>query len=234
MEGTETGVTPASPAATPTTTPAATGDTMPQPASPATPSASEGVTPPAPAEDQHVPYDRFKEVNDRAKQSADELEKAQQRIAELEAASSPADDTTDQLDPDVQKVLDGYMKNKGFVTQEELAAEKTRLQAESDVRELKSEFTDFDETKVLDFAKENGLLINDKAGLRSIYQMMKSSDPSFKEGIKNELLAELKDSGQLAGPALETPGPGGAAIGGGEKPTGTRNILRAAIQRNRS
>lgn len=234
MEGTE-GVT-STPPVEPTTTtpPAAPGDTQPQADPEGQPTASEGVKTPEQPEEKHVPYDRFKEVNDKAKEEAKKREELEAKLAELQSNSPEPEEEVPQLDPEAQKVLDAYLRSQGFVTQEQLREKELQLQAESDVRELKSEFSDFDKNKVLDFAKENGLFINDKNGLRSVYQLMKSSDPSYKDTIRNEIIAELKESGQLAGPYAEKPGPGGARITPGEKSAGARGILRAAIQKHRS
>lgn len=219
----------------PTTSPAATGDTTPPQAAPeGQPPASEGVKPPEQPQEKHVPYDRFREVNDKAKQTAEELEKARQQLAELEAKTTPPEDEAPQLDPEAQKVLDAYLKSQGFVTQEQLREKELQLQAESDIRELKSEFSDFDKEKVLNFAQENGLLINDKNGLRSVYQMMRSNDPSAKDSLRNEIIAELKESGQLTGSLTEKPGAGGPRMTPGEQPSGLRGRLHAAVQKHRA
>lgn len=239
MEGTNPGVTPTSPVETTPAAPAAptaapSGDTPTPQANPAgQPPASEGVNTPE-QQEQQVPYDRFKEVNDRAKESAKRNEELEARLAKLEGANQPQQPDEPQLDPEAQKVLDAYMKKQGFVTQQELQAEKLRIQADNDVQELKREFQDFDESKVLDFAKDNGLLINNKAGLKAAYNMMKSSDPAHNDEVRNQIIAELKESGQLNAQFGEKPGPGGAKLTPGEQPKGMRNILHAAVQKHRT
>lgn len=232
-DGTDPGVTSTAPVeTTPTTTPAATGDTTPQ-ATPPAPTAGDGVKAPEATGEQHVPYERFQEVNNKAKEREAELEQARQELAQLKSANTPVEQEP-EIDAESQKILDAYMKKQGFVTQAQLDAEKTRLQAAADVRELQSEFSDFDINKVSEYAKENGLDVNNKNGLKAVYQLMKGNDAGAEDAMRNKILAELKESGQLKDPGLEKPGAGGPSVTPGEKPVGTKAIIRDAIRKVRS
>lgn len=230
MEGENPGV----PSTPPVETPAA-GDAQPQAAPVEQPVSEDVKTPEKPA--QSIPYERFQEVNNKAKQTAAELEEARQKLAELEANQPKTEEPAEpEIDPQAKKVLDAYLRSQGFVTKEQLDAEKVRIQAETDVRELKGEFDDFDKDKVLDFAKENGLSIHNKAGLKTAYQMWKSAntDPAAQEeAIRNKILAELKESGQLTGTDAERPTAGGSAPKPAE-PRGLRGRIQAAVAKHRS
>lgn len=206
----------------------AAGDQAPQ-AAPETPqTASEGVKTPE-TTDQQIPYDRFKEVNDKAKAAEDRAAEAERKLAEREAQQPQTPKEAEpQIDPEAAKALEAWAKSKGLVTKSELETEKLRIQAESDVRELKAEHKDFDEQKVLAFAGENGLQITNKAGLKRAYDMMTTDSAGYKEQVRNQVLAELKESGQIAGSSLEKPGAGGAKVTPAEQPSGLKARISAA------
>lgn len=214
----------------------ATGDTQSQVADTSTQTASEGVKTPEGGEKQQVPYERFQEVNNKAKSATDKLAEAERKIAEFEASKTQQDaDDELSIDPEAEKTLQSWARKQGLVTKEQFDTERMRLQVDADVNELKREFDDFDKEKVLTYADENGLNVTNKAGLKSVYNLMQNSDTAkVEESIRNKVLAELKEKGQLVDSGAERPGVGGAKIQSQEQDTGLRGRLNSAIAKHRS
>lgn len=200
-ETTSSGVETASPAAEPATPVAPAVSEAP---SVTQPTASEGVTTPEDEKkpEQSVPYSRFVEVNSAAKKAQEDAAEAKQRLEEIQQALSPKSEPEVTLDPDVEKVLEGWAKSKGYVTQEELSQERVRLQLEEDVASLKSKYQDFDPVKITEFAKENGIGLNSKAALEATYKYMNAEkvvDEAKKQAIEESRNSEF----------AERPGAGG-------------------------
>lgn len=128
-------------------------------------------------EGQAVPFDRFQEVNNKAKEAEERARIAEERAAELESQrSQPSGDDDIELEPDTEKLLDAYVKKRGFVSQQELADERNRLQVQTDVRDLTDQYAKtgipFEDKKVFEYANKNGLPITSKNALEAAYRQM--------------------------------------------------------------
>jgi small-conductance mechanosensitive channel len=224
MNPSDPGVTP-----TPPVEPAA-------PAAPApdtTPSASEGVTPPASSEEQHVPYQRFQEVNTRAKEAED---RAAALEAELEAARNsapkvPQNEDEDFLEPDVEDLIRRGAKKLGLVSREELQAQEMQRQVAQDVKTLESEYANtnvpYDHKAILDYAKENNLPITSKAALRAAYRDMNWD--KIVEAERQRSIDAFK-SGNSGG--AERPGNSAPPADNQPQPQGIKARIRAARANN--
>lgn len=149
--------------------------------------------------DKNVPYDRFHEVNEAKKQAEERAKLAEE---ELEKLKNEGSDSDQEIDPDVEKVLEQYAKKKGFVS-------KTEVQLQNDVQELKTEYSKsgvpFDDKKVYDYAKINGLPLNSKSSWRAAYRDMNYD--SILEAERKRAVTEYREGSKST---AEKPGPGGA------------------------
>ena len=198
---------------------------------PTAPNGSEPDTNAGKPEGQTVPLDRFQEVNGKAKAAEERAAKAEARAAELEATQSKAPQgDEDDIDPDVQKLLDNYVKKNGFVTKAELDAVKAdaemHTQVQNDVADLKTVYKDYDHQKVVEFAKENEMPITSKRALEAAYTLMNKD--SILENARKSAVAEFQESGKSGG---EKPGPGGAKAPADPKPTSLKERIHLARQR---
>lgn len=139
------------------------------------PNGSEPVTNPGNGnEGQTVPFSRFQEVNDKARTAEEEAQNLRNEIEQLRSIQQQQPQNDDDLDPDVEKLLDSYAKKHGLVSQQELAAERSRLQVQQDVRDLESNppvsGIAYDHKAVMAYAKENDLPITSKSALRAAYR----------------------------------------------------------------
>lgn len=170
---------------------------------PAAPPVSEDVQTPAADAEQAVPFTRFQEVNNKAKAEAERAEELQARLDEIEANKTPEAEV--ELDDDVKSTLDAYLKQNGYVRQEDLNAKELALQADRDVAELKSRYADFDKAKVLDFAKEKQITLSSKEALEATYMFMNKD--SILEAERKSAVAAAQAAPQAV---AEKPGAGGA------------------------
>jgi len=198
---------------------------------PTAPTGSEPDTNTGKPDEQTVPLNRFQEVNSKAKAAEERATKAEARAAELEAAGQKEPQGSEEdIDPDVQKLLDSYVKKNGFVTKAELdavqAGAEMKVQVQQDVTELKSQYKDYDHSKVLEFAKENEMPITSKRALEAAYTLMNKD--AILENARKSAVAEFQESGKSGG---EKPGPGGAKAPTEPKPTSLKERIHLARSR---
>ncbi len=193
-----------------------------QPVEPKSPGSEVDINPEN-GKDKNVPYDRFHEVNEAKKQAEERALKAEE---ELEALKTPKDDppSDDDIDPDTEKLLDSYVKKKGFVSESE-------LQVRSDVQDLKSEYAKndipFDDKAIYDYSKKNGLPVPaSKEGWRAMYRAI--NHESILESERKKAIAEYRKGSDST---AEKPGPGGAKKPADEKLLTRKERIHAAAQR---
>ena len=195
----EPGVTapPAEPAA-PVSTPAA-------PAPSQVPSGSEPVINPGSDPEQTVPFSRFQEVNDKAKQAEEENTRLQQ---ELEV-SKQLPSTDDDLDPDVEEMIRKGAKKLGLVSKDELAANQSRIQVEQDIKELTATPPNpgipYDNKAVMDYAKTNNMPITSKAALRAAYREL-----NYDKIVEAQRQSAIEGYRKAGSSGAEQPGSSGA------------------------
>lgn len=217
-----------------TTTPPVEPAAPAAPASGQTPPASEGVTPPASSDEQHVPYQRFQEVNTRAKEAED---RAAALEAELQAArdsgrqTPPANEDDDFLEPDVEDLIRRGAKKLGLVSRDELQAQEMQRQVAQDVRNLETEYANtgvpYDHQAIVDYAKENNLPITSKAALRAAYR-----DMNWDKIVETERQRSIDayKSGNSGG--AERPGNSAPPAENAPQPQGIKARIRAARVNN--
>ncbi len=159
---------PAEPAA-PVTEPAAS-------APPTEPTGSEPVTNPGDKTEQTVPFSRFQEVNDKAKAAEEKASQLQEQLDQSQQTPSVTQNEDDDLDPEVQDMIRKGAKKLGLVSQEELAAERSKIQVEQDIQSLTASppvpGIPYDNKAVMDYAKENNLPIISKNALVAAYRSL--------------------------------------------------------------
>lgn len=177
-----------------------------------TPPASEGVIPPVEPQEQAVPYERFQEVNNRAKKAEERAAQAEKNVSDfLQRFKDPFEDEV-EIEDDVKQILDSYVKKNGFVTKEQMdQAQKTaelNAQVSSDVTSLTAQYKDssvpYDNAKVLAYAKENGISITSKASLESAYLM--ANREAILEANAKAAVTNFQETGKSG---AEKPTPGG-------------------------
>lgn len=179
------------------------------PVQPAAPAGSEPVQPPSePQAGQSVPYERFSEVNTKAKEAEDRAAKAEQELEEMRNSAPPtpapnADD--DDIDPEVEALVDKIAKKKGYLTQDQIDAQRAQDQVKVDVVDLREEYKStgipFDDKAVMQYAQQNGIIVGSKEGLRSAYLSMNHA--AIVEAERNRAIDSFKNGGNSA---AEKPG----------------------------
>lgn len=168
------------------------------------PTGSEAVTNAGDADtEQNIPFSRFQEVNNKAKAESERATELQARLDEFEANAVKEPDV--DIDPDVKETLDAYMKQQGYVRQEDLQAKELQLQADRDMAALKTQYADFDKQKVLDFAKEKSMSLTSKDAVEATYLFMNKD--SILESERKSAVAAAESAPKSV---AERPGAGGA------------------------
>lgn len=168
---------------TPTVTPPVTNPAT------VTPPASEGVISPDNKE-QTVPYSRFQEVNNAAKEAKESAAAATAELTRIkEALAGPPTDEP-FLDAEAQKALDAYMTTNGYVKKEDLNKVTAQEQATRDLEALKIEqkLSDEDLEKVRAHAVKMGAA--NAEGLKAAYTTL-YMDKIVEDKVK-EALADKK------------------------------------------
>lgn len=219
---------PANPAA-----PAAPEPQAPQ-GQPIPPSGREPVTNPGGTpEGQYVPFDRFQEVNNRAKIAEEEAQRFREENEQLRGQQTPPPQGDDEdLDPDVEDLIRRGAKKLGLVSSEELAERELRAQVQQDVKDLETQYANsgvpYEHQSVLKYAEDNNLPITSKAALRAAYRELNWD--KIVEAERQSAITQFKENG--SGRA-ERPGSSGNQPP--KDPTqpvhGTKNRIRAARQR---
>jgi hypothetical protein len=167
---------------------------------------SEAVTNSEVQTEQTVPYSRFQEVNDNLKEERTKREELSQQFESFQSKFTPKSEDNVEIDPETQKILDHYAKQNGFVSKAELEKVQneaaTKIQVQTDIQELKSQFKDFDYSKVAGYAKENNMSLNSKADLRAVYRDMNTD--SIIDNAKKQAIAEFQKSGRTTGETSST------------------------------
>lgn len=210
-EATDPGVTapPAEPAA-----PAAPAPS--EPAQPTEPTGGEAVTSTGKEGEQTVPFSRFQEVNDKAKQAEEDAQKANEELEALRQQQQSSTPNSDEdPDPDIEKVLDSYAKRKGLVSKEELATEQTKIQVQQDVKDLTATppnpGIDYDHKAVMKYAQDNNMPVTSKAALRAAYRelnydkIVEAQRQSAIEGYKKANSSGAEQPGSTGATAPEEP-----------------------------
>lgn len=207
-----------------------------EPAAPAAPAAepapngSEPVTNPGSNPEQTVPFNRFQQANDRAKKAEEELEalRAQQ--------PAPPSDDGDEIEPDVEKLLDNYAKKRGLVSKEELAAERTKIQVQQDVKELEAvppvAGVPYNHQAVLDYANTNGIPITSRSALKAAYKELNWD--KIVEAERQKAIEGYKTAGSSGAERPSSPGalpPEEPKLTGTNPKERTRERIRLARQK---
>lgn len=179
------------------------------PAAPApepTPSGGDPVTSPGSNPEQTVPFSRFQEVNDKAKA---ESERVAELERQLEEKNTPPPVNDDEPDPEVERLLDSYAKRKGLVSQEELAAERSKIQVQQDISELTTTPPNpgipYDNKAVMDYAKSNNMPITSKAALRAAYREL-----NYDKIVEAQRQSAIEGYKKAGSSGAEQPGSSGA------------------------
>lgn len=181
-----------------------------------TPPGETPVTTPEDKNDkQYVPLERFQEVNNKLKENADELTKIKESLATI---GNPAEEEVD-INPETAKILDGYLKTKGYVSKGELEQERMQAQAQTDLGTIKSQYklSDDDLDRVREQAVKNGAANFD--GLDAAYKQV-FMDKIIEDKVKEAL------AGGGATATAEKPGPGT----GGTAPAAETEVKGATAQ----
>lgn len=172
------------------------------PAEPPAPTGSEPDTNPG-GEPAMVPSSRLHEETEKRR-------KAEERVAELEATPPPPPSQNDdiELEPDTEKLLESFVKKRGLVSQDELAAERNKIQVQQDVSDLTANPPNvgipYDNKAVMDFAKENNLPITSKAALKAAYREMNYD--KIVEAERQRAIDDFKKSGSSGAEQPSSPG----------------------------
>ena len=193
------------------------------------PTDSEVVTNSGDADtEQNIPFSRFQEVNNKAKAESERATELQARLDEIEAQTTKEPDV--DIDPEVKETLDAYMKQQGYVRQEDLQAKELALQADRDMAALKTQYSGFDKQKVLDFAKEKSISLTSKDAVEATYLFMNKD--SILEAERKSAVAAAESAPKSV---AERPGAGGAsqASSQAEVTGGLKERIAAALSNAR-
>lgn len=225
------------------------------PASPAAPVASATAEPQAPQtptapptgsepvtntgsgqpEGQSVPFDRFQEVNNKAKTAEEENERLRQELEQVrqQPSSKPSVDGDDDLDPDVEDIIRRGAKKLGLVSQDELDSRDLRTQVLQDVKDLESTYGNsgvpYEHNAVMKYANDNNMPVTSKAALRAAYRELNWD--KIVEAERQGAITQFKENGSSG---AERPGSSGNQSPQDPTPVqGTKNRIKAARQRLR-
>jgi hypothetical protein len=201
------------------------------PIEPTQPSGGEPVTSTGASGSEHtVPFGRFQEVNDKAKDFESKYQQAQEELESLRESQSQKTNTDEDIDPDVLDLVKRSAGKLGFVSKEELDAREARLQVQQDITDLASQYKDsgipFDGKKIIEYAKANGMQITSKKSLDAVYKEM-----NYEAIIEANRKAAIDSyqKGNLSGG--EKPGSKGAQAPQEQKPGSLKDRIAAARQK---
>lgn len=166
----------------------------------------------APAEPAMVPSDRLRQETEARRQAE---EHAQELQEELDAARQPqtpqsSSDDDDELDPATEKLLDGYAKKRGLVSQSELDARAMENQVRQDIQSLIATppipGIPYDDKAVIAHAKANNLPITSKNALVAAYR-----DLNWDKIVEAERQRAIDGFKSGSGSGAEKPGNSGGA-----------------------
>lgn len=200
---------------------------------PATPpsNGSEPVINSDGAGDQTVPFSRFQEVNDRAREYESEKTRLEQELEELRSAQQPPAQEEDDLDPEVEALISKVLSKQGYVKKDDLAAQQVQIQYGLDTRDLTEKYKDsgipFDASEVRSFANKEGIQVTNKASLEAVYKVM--NQDKLLEIATNKALTQFQENGGKT--SAEKPGPGGAKVSEEPEVHGLKGRIAAARQK---
>ncbi len=177
-------------------------DPPPEPATPVAPAPNEPsggdpVTSSGEGKEQTVPFSRFKEVNDKAKQHEEQIAQLQ---SDIESLRTPASTTSEEeIDPEVLDLVRKSADKLGFISKEEFDKRETQNQVRQDINDLASQYKQsgipFDGEAVIKYATDNGMPIGSKKSLDAVYKEMnyeaiieanrKAAIESYQKGLKS-------------------------------------------------
>jgi len=205
-----------------------------EPAAPAAasttpPSGSEAVINSGGTEEQQVPFTRFQEVNDKAKEAEERAERLQGELDAAKQTQTPPN-SDDDVEPDVLDLVKKSGAKLGFVSKEELDAREARIQVQQDINDLSTQYKDsgipFDGKKVIDYAKANGMPLGSKKSLDAVYKEMNYD--TIVEAQRKAAVAAYQEGAKSGG---EKPGPKGAQAPEEPKAGSLRDRIKAAREK---
>lgn len=201
------------------------------------PTGSEAVTNPGNGQEQSVPYNRFQEVNDKAKAAEERAAKAEQEAESLrqQHSSNSTSDDEDDIDPSVRKLVTKIIEKQGYVKKNDVdsavGAAEIRRQYNEDIVDLTSRYAKsgipFVADDIRKFASESGINITSKASLDAAYKQMNFD--KLTEAAKNAAITEFKENGDKN--SAEKPGSTGAQAPQQPDVRGLKNRIHAARER---
>ena len=205
------------PPAEPTVTPA-----------PSEPTGSEPVINTGKTEEQTVPFTRFQEVNDKAKEAEDRAARLESELeAERTAKAQVPSQEEEDIDPETVELVKKSASKLGLVSKEELDAREATIQVKSDINELTSQYKDssvhFDGQKVIDYAKANGMPLGSKKSLDAVYKEM-----NYSAIIEAQRKAAVESFQKGSASSGEKPGSSGAQPPTEQKPGSLKDRIKAA------
>lgn len=194
---------------------------------------SEPVTNPgASSTDTTVPFSRFQEVNDAKRKAEEEAQAAKEELEQFRAAQSqqPSNDE-EEIDPEVESLISKVLAKQGYVRKDDLQASQAKVQFDLDSRDLTEQYKNsgvpFESQAVMDWAKQNGFNITNKASLEGAYKVM--NQDKIVEQATNKALTNFQENGNKT--AGEKPGPGGAKAPEEPEVHGLKGRIAAARQK---
>ena len=104
---------------------------------------SEPVTNTDGKTEQQVPFSRFQEVNDKAKQADERVAQLESELETERQAKVQQTSSEDELDPEVLDLVKKSSAKLGLVSKEELDAREAQIQVRQDLVDLTSQYKDF-------------------------------------------------------------------------------------------
>lgn len=200
-------------------------------AEPTQPTGSEPVINTGKEGEQTVPFNRFQEVNDKAKAEEERATKLEEELTQLKEQQSQSPQSgEDELDPDVLDLVKKSSAKLGLVSKEELDAREAQIQVRQDIVDLTSQYKDsgipFDGKAVIDYAKANGMPLGSKKSLDAVYKEMNYD--AIVEAQRKAAVTSYQEGAKSGG---EKPGPQGAKPPKADKPAGLKDRIRAAREK---
>lgn len=170
---------------------------------------TEAVTKTEDENKQFVPLERFQEVNNDLKQTKAEMAAINEKLTAL---GTPKVEESG-FDSDTEAQLERFIKSKGYVSQTDLDNERLRIQADSDLKDLKTKYklSDADFARVREEAGNMG--VKNARGLEAAYSYLfqdRIIDEKVKAAIAGGTATAEKPGGtsETTPPADQTQKPG--------------------------
>lgn len=195
------------PVATPAAPAAPAEPTAPLVPSSSQPNGSEPEINPG-GEPAMVPSDRLRQETEKRHEAEQRAKDAEEALANSTPPSASTPDLDEDVEPDVVDAVRKSAKKLGYITKEDLAAERAKDQVQRDVSDLTANppvpGIPFDREAVTAYAEENGLPITSKNAWVAAYR-----SANWDKILEAERQRAI-DSSRGNGSSAEQPGPGGA------------------------